>query len=153
MDIVISFFRDVLDGPLYIAIVVIGVILICAGIGYFAEKSQIARKKKKDFDAVHVTISDPTTQNIQSMNNATTSNTVSAQNIPVSTNVVNSNVGVSGVSSAVNNVYGVQNVNAVSSAQAVPSVNNVINSQNVPVQNNVINNQTIPSANSVNQNQ
>ena len=38
MDIVIEFFRDILDGPFYIAWVVVLVILLFACIGYLAEK-------------------------------------------------------------------------------------------------------------------
>lgn len=56
MEIIISFFRDFLSGPLYIAIVVINSILICAGIGYFAEKSQNAKKEKQKFKDTHVAI-------------------------------------------------------------------------------------------------
>lgn len=37
MDFVIVFFRDILDGPLYIAIVIINFILICSCIGYLAD--------------------------------------------------------------------------------------------------------------------
>ena len=47
MDIVISFFRDTLDGPFYIVWVVVLVILIFACIGYLAEKG-INRKKEKE---------------------------------------------------------------------------------------------------------
>jgi len=60
LDIIVSFFRDVLSGPLYIGLVVFNSILICAGIGYFAEKSQNAKKLKKEFDATHVTIDNDT---------------------------------------------------------------------------------------------
>ena len=47
MDIVISFFRDTLDGPFYIVWVVVLVILIFACIGYLAEKG-IKNKKEKE---------------------------------------------------------------------------------------------------------
>ena len=47
MDFIITFFRDILDGPVYIVVTVICSILICACIGYLAEKSQ---KKKKEKD-------------------------------------------------------------------------------------------------------
>lgn len=41
-----EFFRDFLDGPLYIVVVVIAVILIMAIIGYFMEKNQNEAKLK-----------------------------------------------------------------------------------------------------------
>ena len=44
MDFIITFFRDVLDGPLYIVICVINSILICSCIGYLGE--QYLNKKK-----------------------------------------------------------------------------------------------------------
>ena len=47
MDIVIEFFRDTLDGPFYIAWVVVLVILIFACIGYLAEKG-INKKHEKE---------------------------------------------------------------------------------------------------------
>ena len=55
MDFVIVFFRDVLDGPLYIAIVVINSILICSCIGYLAEQS-LNRKKAKEKNVLIVVV-------------------------------------------------------------------------------------------------
>ncbi len=63
MDFIISFFRDVLDGPLYIAVVVINVILICAGIGYFAERSQNKKAERQKNKDSYVDISGLETQN------------------------------------------------------------------------------------------
>ena len=45
MDSFVIFFRDTLDGPLYIVVVIVAVILLFACIGYLAEKS-INRKKE-----------------------------------------------------------------------------------------------------------
>lgn len=47
MDIVISFFRDTLDGPFYIVWVIILVIFIFACIGYLAEKG-INKKHERE---------------------------------------------------------------------------------------------------------
>lgn len=47
MDTVISFFRDTLDGPFYIAWVIILVIFIFACIGYLAEKG-INKKHERE---------------------------------------------------------------------------------------------------------
>ena len=44
MEQIIHFFRDTLDGPVYIVVAIIAGILLCACIGYLAEKS-IKRKK------------------------------------------------------------------------------------------------------------
>ena len=44
MDFIIMFFRDILDGPLYIIVAIISGILICSCIGYMAE---VSLNKKK----------------------------------------------------------------------------------------------------------
>lgn len=49
MDFIIVFFRDILDGPLYTVITVICSILICACIGYLAEKRQKQKEKKEQY--------------------------------------------------------------------------------------------------------
>lgn len=49
MDIIITFFRDILDGPLYIIVAIVCGILFCACIGYLAEKSQLKRKEKEKY--------------------------------------------------------------------------------------------------------
>ena len=58
MDFVIVFFRDVLDGPLYIAIAIICSILICSCIGYLGEKYLDEKKEGEDFASKHVTADD-----------------------------------------------------------------------------------------------
>jgi len=93
LDIIISFFRDVLDGPLYVVIVVVNSILICAGIGYFAEKSQNAKKKKAEFNASHVSISATGAQNmgfVQATNNTNGTNVQNTAGITSTSN--NSNI-------------------------------------------------------------
>lgn len=60
MDFVISFFRDVLDGPLYITISIICGILICSCIGYLGERYLNQKKKAAEDKNKHVTISDKT---------------------------------------------------------------------------------------------
>lgn len=49
MDFIITFFRDILDGPVYIVVTVICSILICACIGYLAEKRQKKRLEKEQY--------------------------------------------------------------------------------------------------------
>ena len=53
MDQFISFFRDTLDGPLYIVVVVIAIILFFACIGYLAEKSINSKKEKEKYADVN----------------------------------------------------------------------------------------------------
>ena len=56
MDFIIVFFRDILSGPLYIAIVVINSILICSCIGYLGEQYLNRKKSKIKYDETHATI-------------------------------------------------------------------------------------------------
>ncbi len=56
MDFVIVFFRDVLDGPLYIAIAVINSILICSCIGYLGEQHLNRKKLQADFKSTYANI-------------------------------------------------------------------------------------------------
>lgn len=60
MDFIITFFRDVLDGPLYIALVVFNSIMICSCIGYLGE-NYLNRKKAKDkYDSTYTKVSNET---------------------------------------------------------------------------------------------
>ena len=56
MDFFISFFRDILDGPLYIAVAIICGVLICSCIGYLGEQYLNKQKEKKEFDATHAAV-------------------------------------------------------------------------------------------------
>lgn len=56
MDFIITFFRDILDGPLYITVAVISGILICSCIGYLAERSIMKKNAKKQYDAEHFNV-------------------------------------------------------------------------------------------------
>ncbi len=49
MDFIITFFRDILDGPVYTIVTVISSIFICASIGYLAEKKQREKKEKEQY--------------------------------------------------------------------------------------------------------
>lgn len=58
LDVIISFFRDVLSGPLYIIVVVISVIGIFSCIGYLAERimneKETVKKQKEMYAEVHL---------------------------------------------------------------------------------------------------
>lgn len=89
LDIVISFFRDTLSGPLYIVVVVIGIIGICACIGYLAEESMKQKdkavKQEKMYASVPtVTVSEPQQNTVQAVPSVATSqleNVVSSEDI------------------------------------------------------------------------
>lgn len=90
MEIIISFFRDFLSGPLYIGVVVVSGILICAGIGYFAEKNQINKKKSKEFDDTHIAIENDTVNtNTNVATNTTTNTTTNTFSSSIVGNMVN----------------------------------------------------------------
>ena len=60
MDFIISFFRDVLDGPLYITVSIICGILICSCIGYMGEQYLKKQEAKKQYEATHAAIAGET---------------------------------------------------------------------------------------------
>lgn len=49
-----KFFRDVLDGPLYIIVVVVAVILIMAIIGFIMEKKKLAKEAQEKIATVEL---------------------------------------------------------------------------------------------------
>lgn len=56
MDFVVVFFRDILDGPLYIAIVIINSLLICSCIGYIADNYLKRKKAKEAYNNTYVSV-------------------------------------------------------------------------------------------------
>lgn len=56
MDFIVVFFRDILDGPLYIAIVVINSILICSCIGYLADNYLKRKKAQENYNNTYATV-------------------------------------------------------------------------------------------------
>lgn len=56
MDFIVVFFRDVLDGPLYIAIVIINSILICSCIGYLADNYLKRKKSNDEYNNTYVSV-------------------------------------------------------------------------------------------------
>lgn len=87
MEFIITFFRDILDGPIYIVVAIICIILICSCIGYLAEASLNKKKEKQKYDETHATVS--ANQNITSPTQDTVNQTVSP-NVPNSVNTVSS---------------------------------------------------------------
>ena len=60
MDFIISFFRDTLDGPLYIVIAILCGILICSCIGYLGEQYLKKQEAKKLYEETHAAIAGET---------------------------------------------------------------------------------------------
>ena len=60
MDFIISFFRDTLDGPLYIVIAILCGILICSCIGYLWEQYLKKQEAKKLYEETHAAIAGET---------------------------------------------------------------------------------------------
>ncbi len=56
MDFIVVFFRDILDGPLYIAIVVINSILICSCIGYLADNYLKRKQAQENYNNTYATV-------------------------------------------------------------------------------------------------
>jgi len=49
LDFIVTFFRDILDGPIYIIVVILNSILICSCIGYLGERYLNNKKKKESY--------------------------------------------------------------------------------------------------------
>ena len=56
LDLIIIFFRDVLDGPLYIVVAIICGILICSCIGYLGEQYLNSQKERKEYEETHAAL-------------------------------------------------------------------------------------------------
>lgn len=76
MDIIVIFFRDILDGPLYFIVSLLSLILICSCIGYMAEQSELKKatvenlnNKYKDIEKNSRTIENEATDMSTSLSN------------------------------------------------------------------------------------
>ena len=150
MDIVISFFRDTLDGPFYIVWVVVLVILIFACIGYLAEKGINKKHEIEKYATVNgndgdvsiiqdVVVTEPVQNEVAQA--SLSDNTVVSNDINTNNNGVNSS---QVISASTNEVGVIPDVVAT----PVESVTNVVNTEEVkdiPVQE--VSNVVIPSIN------
>ena len=93
MDFIVIFFRDILDGPLYIIVALISGILFCSCIGYLAEQNNLKKKAKEKLNNSYATVA-----NIDNSVNANAS--ISANTTSVSTS---SSIGQVGANQSVNN--------------------------------------------------
>lgn len=67
MDFIITFFRDVLDGPLYTVVSLICGILICSCIGYLGEQYLKKKESEKEYNDTHAVISDTNSNNVNTV--------------------------------------------------------------------------------------
>lgn len=88
MDFIISFFRDTLDGPLYIIVSIICGILICSCIGYLGEQYLKKKQAKKEFESTHVTVANTVSNVAATATTSVVSNPTATSNIAVSQGVV-----------------------------------------------------------------
>lgn len=93
MDFIVIFFRDILDGPLYIIVALISGILFCSCIGYLAEQNNLKKKAKEKLNNSYAAVA-----NIDNSVNANVS--ASATTTSVSTS---SSIGQVGANQSVNN--------------------------------------------------
>lgn len=93
MDVIISFFRDFLSGPLYIVVVVISTIGIIACIGYLAEatlkQKELEKKQKEMYAKVHFLPTDDASAASIASNAMTTISSAQVQHVgnAIATNV------------------------------------------------------------------
>lgn len=85
MNFIIAFFRDVLDGPLYIVVVVLCSILICSCIGYLGEQYLNKKKSNQIGNAVDEELNSSTPVNQGNINQTIDS-------ISTDANDINSNI-------------------------------------------------------------
>lgn len=93
LDVIISFFRDFLSGPLYIVVVVFSVIGIVACIGYLAEatlkQKELEKRQKEMYAEVHFLPTDDVSAASIASNAVTTISSAQLQHVG---NVVTTNV-------------------------------------------------------------
>lgn len=68
MDFFITFFRDILDGPIYMVVSIICGILFCSCIGYLAEVHFNKKKQAIEYQNTHADVSLNTPNNMAGMN-------------------------------------------------------------------------------------
>lgn len=81
MDFIITFFRDILDGPLYIIVAIISGILICSCIGYLAERSINKKKEKQKYEQEHYDVNQEEQTNSNRVENNAVQQNISNNNI------------------------------------------------------------------------
>lgn len=104
MDFIVVFFRDILDGPLYIIVALISGILFCSCIGYLAEQNNLKKAAKEKFNNSYATVAN-IDNSVSNSVSTTSSKATPTLNQPVVPPNTNTNVG-----GAVNNGQGSSNI-------------------------------------------
>lgn len=129
MDLIVTFFRDILDGTTYVVVCSISAVLLCACIGYLAEKKILKKEAEQGTNNTQLNVNNnplPTnnvvpTQNLNVNNvaNATPTQTLptdTVQAVPVVATPVNS------VNNAVQNTQPVQAVPVTETPASSPTI-------------------------------
>lgn len=103
MDFIVIFFRDILDGPLYIIVALISGILFCSCIGYLAEQNNLKKKAKEKLNNSYATVAN--IDNSVNANASTSANTtsVSTSSSTITSTPTSSSIGQVGANQSVNN--------------------------------------------------
>lgn len=103
MDFVITFFRDILDGPLYFIVAFICGILFCSCIGYLGEVYLNKRKQAENFNKTYASVAENqvnsqviqdtyVNQNINTIQNTEQINQNFTSAVPLSVSNYNQNI-------------------------------------------------------------
>ena len=103
MDFIVIFFRDILDGPLYIIVALISGILFCSCIGYLAEQNNLKKKAKEKLNNSYATVAN--IDNSVNANASISANTtsVSTSSSTITSTPTSSSIGQVGANQSVNN--------------------------------------------------
>ena len=103
MDFIVIFFRDILDGPLYIVVALISGILFCSCIGYLAEQNNLKKKAKEKLNNSYATVAN--IDNSVNANASISANTtsVSTSSSTITSTPTSSSIGQVGANQSVNN--------------------------------------------------
>ena len=88
MDFIVVFFRDILDGPLYIGIVIVNSILICSCIGYLADNAIKRKQAKENYNNTYVSVDNYAGVNVGVVSQAQSGVAVQSQAQPQANNQV-----------------------------------------------------------------
>lgn len=127
MDIILTFFRDVLDGYTYIIVSIVSGILICSCIGYLAEVNINKQKLKKKYEESHTKIEDGNQTNTKVI-----SNEQLQQSVVVPQNSTQINTNYTNTTPLNSNTLTNQNINPTLSSIQNQSNNTLGSNPNIP---------------------
>lgn len=116
MDFIVIFFRDILDGPLYIIVALISGILFCSCIGYLAEQNNLKKKAKEKLNNSYATVA-----NIDNSVNANASTSANATSVSTSSSTITSMPTAMPTATSIGQVGANQSVNNGQDNNNIPS--------------------------------